>query len=263
MTYNGFSVEIAAIVNGVKKADFVSYERLRSLSEGGDPMAMLALAILHDEPKSPNVDLNFPLARHWYEKAAERGIDHAQLALGNMYDYGQGGEQNDEQALRYYLMSAEQGNPEAQMSAARMYQTGRGTEAALDKAVFWYKEAIDRGHELAATNLGLIIMDTAGEDNEEAYKTAFSLFSFAADKLDGLAHYLLGEMHRKGQGVEQHVALALLHYFISEALLPAGENHDRATIIKEHILNQTGAVREKFEQEMMEYLRIKGANIPH
>ena len=56
---------------------------------------------------------DYPSAVKWYRKAAEQGLDIAQLMLGKCYSSGQGVELNYEEATKWYQKAAEQGNTDA------------------------------------------------------------------------------------------------------------------------------------------------------
>ena len=49
----------------------------------------------------------------WYRKAAVQGYAPAQLCLGNMYHWGHGVRQDDEQAAKWYANAYENGLEEA------------------------------------------------------------------------------------------------------------------------------------------------------
>ena len=62
------------------------------------------------------VDLS--AAAGWYQKAAEKGNDGAQVALALMYLSGQGVEQDAPKAASWFAMAAAQGNARAQYNLA-------------------------------------------------------------------------------------------------------------------------------------------------
>ena len=49
----------------------------------------------------------------WYRLAAEQGSADAQFNLGVSYDFGEGVEEDDEEAVRWYRLAAEQGHADA------------------------------------------------------------------------------------------------------------------------------------------------------
>ncbi|CAG4994729.1 Serine/threonine-protein kinase PknD [Dyadobacter sp. CECT 9275] len=61
------------------------------------------------------VTQNLPLAKSWFEKAAEGNSAYAQFELGKMYLNGQGTVANSTQGRKYVKLAAEQGYPEARI----------------------------------------------------------------------------------------------------------------------------------------------------
>ena len=59
--------------------------------------------------KKDPAQLNYAEAAKWYLKAAEQGNADAQQRLGDMYEEGQGVEQNDEEAWKWHQKASEQG----------------------------------------------------------------------------------------------------------------------------------------------------------
>jgi len=232
-------------------------QQLQAEVEAGNVGAIVCLAFMYDEPDNlPNFPYDLKKARSLYKRAAEAGNAFAQMSFANMCHYGQGGEEDLELAFKWYLAAAEQGEPESQMHVARIYEAGRIGEPNLVAAESWYMKAVENGHELAATNLGLMYYQAAKNDAD--YEKSFQLFSFAADKGDGLAHYHLAHMHVNGHGVEQSIAYALLHAYIAEALLPPNDSRQAATEFKELILRQNPDCQKEYERRTEEYLIGKG-----
>ena len=79
----------------------------------------------------------------WYRKAAEQGNAAAQYNLGYCYQYGQGVEQNYQEAVKWYRKAAEQGNAAAQCNLGICYYKGQGVERDLDKAKEMFKKVLE------------------------------------------------------------------------------------------------------------------------
>jgi TPR repeat protein len=221
-------------------------------AEAGDAKAMFDLGRLYDLPEKEDAPLDLAAARRWYERAADAGHPWAQFALGNMYDTAQGVPRNHRAARRWYEAAARQGIAEAQMHLARMLQAGRGGPASGTEAAHWYEQAAKGGHELAATNLAL--MHLGGELPVSSPEKALELLEFAAEKLDGLAHLVLGDLYREGRGVARHGGLALAHYCVAVLLLPRGPNAERAHALKEGLLERRADLREEYEAQAREFV---------
>jgi TPR repeat protein len=220
-------------------------EAIRARADAGEPKAMFDLGRLYDIPEKPGVALDLETARTWYERSAQAGFAWAQFALGNMLEHAQGGPRNDLGARRWYEASAAQGIAEAQMHLASMLKAGRGGPKDTAGAVEWYGRAAAQGHELAATNLALMHLE--GSVEQPDVPEARRLLEFAADKLDGLAHLVLGDLHLRGIGDKAHGGLALVHFCVAVLLLRPGPDAERAREMKETLLARQPALREEYE----------------
>ena len=88
---------------------------------------------------------------------AEKGDADAQYELANMYNSGQAGDKDPEQAVFWYQKSAEQNNDLAQYSLGVMAEFGLGgLEQSEQDAESWYQLAADNGNYFAQNKLGLV-----------------------------------------------------------------------------------------------------------
>ena len=80
-------------------------------------------------------------AARWCRKAAEQGLDQAQLNLGLMYERGQGMKKSPKEAERWYRKAAEQGLVDAQWNLGWMYKCvyghGEGVQQSFEEAVHY------------------------------------------------------------------------------------------------------------------------------
>jgi len=114
----------------LEKADCLNTER--ALAERGDPHAqfLVGLDYQNDLRWSLPMRHDYVKAAAWYRKAAEQGDADAQIALGELYDEGQGVSQDSAAAIRWFSAAANQdgslpsANAKAKLSAA--YVIGRG-----------------------------------------------------------------------------------------------------------------------------------------
>lgn len=228
--------------------DIDSLAAVTARAEAGDARAMFDLGCVYDIPPKPGIEVDLPRARAWYEKSAALGFGWAQFALANMHERAEGGApRNDLAARQLYESAARQGIAEAQMKLANMLRAGRGGTVSSAEAAQWYESAARQGHELAATNLALMHLDR--EVPQASLEKALELLEFAADKLDGLAHLVLGDLHLRGVDGRPHGGLALMHYCVATLLLPDGENAERAQSLKEALLAKQPALRESYESQ--------------
>lgn len=138
------------------------------------------------------------------------------------------------------------------MHLGKMFEIGRGGAQSAIEAATWYAEAAAQEHELAATNLGIMHFEKTIPDADDA--TAFRLFEFSAEKLDGLAHLMLARMCLDGRGTETHGARALFHFCIASQLLPGGMNFDLARSWRDRMFALHPESREEFEAEAAAYI---------
>ena len=135
-----------------KKDYQTAFQIYKSLAEQGNPRAQNNLGNMYDTGQGVDQDLN--LAAAWYKKAAEQDHVIAQYNLGNMYDIGQGLPQNFEEAKKWYTKAAENGYAKAQHNLGDMYSRGKGVEKDPEEAAEWYQKAADQGFDKAQFNLG-------------------------------------------------------------------------------------------------------------
>ncbi len=233
---------------------------LTARADAGDTQAMFDLGLLHDLPEKPGAPLDLSKARDWYSRAADAGHAWAQFALGHMHDRAEAGPRNHLAARRWYEAAARQGVSEAQMQFARMLQAGLGGPADPVEAAAWYERAAHQGHEVAATHLAL--MHLSREVPESDLQKALGLLEFAADKLDGLAHLVLADIHMNGLAGERHGGLALAHYCVANLLLPSGTDADRALEAKEALIARQPHLRETYEGQARAFVAERAPSGP-
>jgi TPR repeat protein len=243
-----------------EKGDFAAFAELQRLAIGGNVEAMFMMGRLYDVPEKPHFKSDSGHARKWYETAAQRGHALAQLCIGNMYDYGDGGAQDDAKARQWYESAAKENVRDAQMHFARMLQTGRGGYQSSSEAAHWYGKAVERGDELAATNLALMHLNNQVEGASDT--EAMRLFVFAAAKMDGVAHLMLGKMFLEGRGTAPHQRQALLFFCVAILLLPSGQNRDTAVLRKEQVLMHYPHYRQQVEKDALAYVKDGNGRIP-
>ncbi len=80
---------------------------------------------------------------------AEQGDAFAQVRLGIMYDRGEGGPENDKEAVRWYRRAAEQGDARAQYNLGLMYSGEFGVPEDYVQSHMWFNLAAAQGNENA------------------------------------------------------------------------------------------------------------------
>ena len=146
---------------GVEENDSMVFVWAKKSAEQNYPAGLYLLAFCYETGKgcTANAANANSLFKKAYERASMRaneGDPSAQFVLGKIFDYGNGGvEQNQEVAVRWYLRAAEQGYPGAQFNLGNCYQLGEGVKEDKGQAVYWYRQAALQGDADSQYMLGL------------------------------------------------------------------------------------------------------------
>ncbi len=127
-----------------------------------------------------------------------------------MYLNGLGVEKDYSQAFSWCSKAANQGLNLAQLNLALMYEEGFGCKANPSKALDLYRESAERGCSEAQHKLGVIYL--YGQcDVEKNYHEAIQWFTKASEKHPE-SQFFLGLMYEGGQGVKKDLQAALKWY---------------------------------------------------
>lgn len=109
---------------------------------------------------------------------SEKGDADAQYELANMYNSGQVGDKDPEQAVFWYQKAAEQNNDLAQYSLGVMAEFGLGgLPQSESNANHWYQLAADNGNYFAQNKLGLI------QPQKEEHKSSVTVYQDDSESL--------------------------------------------------------------------------------
>ena len=173
---------------------------------------------------------DYAQAEKWYRKAAEQGNAHAQFALGQMYDVGNGVPKDSAEAIKWYRKAAEQNNALSQFALGQIYYKSFGVPKDTVEALKWFRKAAEQGDASAQCLLGWIyeMGDGVSKDSVEAFKW----YRKAAEQGDTEAQNNLGGMYCEGVGVRQDYAEAYKWYNVAAAqgANHAARNRDRLAI---------------------------------
>ena len=178
-------------VAAYERRDYVTAMRgFRVHAEQGNAEAQVALGVMYD--RGEGVPQNYIEAAKWYRKAAEQGHASAQANLGGLYG-APGVPENDAEAVKWYRKAAEQGHASAQLNLGVKYDLGEGVPEDEAEAVRWYRLAAEQGHADAQNNLGVMYAIGRGvlKDDAEA----------GAGRRAGERRYNLGVRYANGRGV--------------------------------------------------------------
>ena len=183
-------------------------DNILELANEGDACAQNNLGEMYEY--GTGVEQSDEEAAEWYLKAAKKGLASAQYKLGEMYYFGCGVEESDEEAAEWYLKAAEQGYAWAQYNLGVMYANGTGVEQSYEKAREWWQKAAEQEDVNAQYNLGL--MYEHGDGVERSDEKAVEWYLKAVEQGYSQAQCNLGWMYEKGHGVEQSYEKAVAWY---------------------------------------------------
>lgn len=224
--------------NGVEVDLEEAYTNFNRALELGKTEANFYLGLLCDWYTIPEND--FEKAKAYYEAAGDDS--GAQIALGILYYYGQGVEQDVDKAQELFDAAIEQGDmggylgnayiaydkedytaafencnkvlegteqaflAEAMESIGALYFHGQGIEQDYAQALEWYRKAADLGETDAMINIGSMYL--YGQGVEQDYTQALEWYEKAADLGYTDAMKSLAGMYTDGRGVEVDIDIA-------------------------------------------------------
>lgn len=161
-------VENEILKSGIKFERLMSNAERREARRAvnGNTDAQCRMGSYYAEPDTKHTDI--VEAVKWYKLSASQGNDKAQFELGMLYDSGRiKCADYKEKALKCYLSLAEAGFPSAQCTIGLKYRFGDGVDENLDEAIKWFKRSANQGHVDAQRNLGDIYA-AIGKSSEAA-----------------------------------------------------------------------------------------------
>lgn len=269
-----------------------SFDVLKQVADDGDPLAQLKVGemLLNGVRGAGGVAKNAKLALSYFKKSAEQGNGNAMYYVGWLCEQGGDGIKVDVKTADYYYRESERtGNPVAWFR--RFYMHLRNGDRIPDELhaqiVQWFHSTnsenwndqdlfclgelhrlglfCDKESELAIEYYKL----SAGRGNSEAWnslaciykeqgnnKDAFACFNSAAHQGNAVALNKLGEMYKKGLGIEQDNRAAFRCYKQSAKQGNAdGQYHLGVAYLKGHGV-------ERNEKRAFEYIELS-ANQGH
>ena len=176
--------------------------------EAGDVLAALNVAyyLLKDSDEANRIFFGL------YEdvlKLAEDGDIFAQNELADMYLYGHGIEEDEEEGVKWLKKSAEVGYWRAMIKLADCYSDGIGVSQDKLKAIDLYKRVYELGSGEAANKIGLIYVYDENQNNSEE---AVKWYRKGFEKGHDWSGYNLAYCYSNGIGVSQDELKALELY---------------------------------------------------
>ncbi|MBQ7761802.1 MAG: SEL1-like repeat protein [Clostridia bacterium] len=142
-------------------------------------------------------EVNFDMAKHYYERAYECGYDNAYVHIGDCYFKGRGVDFNLEKATEYYMKGKELGIPLAFTRHASVFKY-IWHESREDLVIGAYEEAISHGCTEGMAELAIYLMSKPVSDR----KRVLELLEESEKAGEGLAYFGLGKYYHSQYGQE-------------------------------------------------------------
>lgn len=151
----------------------------------GNTDSQCKMGAYYAEPDTKHTDI--VEAVKWYKLSASQGNNKAQFELGMLYDKGRiKCDDYKGKAMECYMALAKAGFPSAQCTVGLKYRFGDGVEEDLNEAIKWFKRSANQGHVDAQRNLGDIYAAIGKEPEAERWyrRAAASGDAYSEKKLN-------------------------------------------------------------------------------
>ncbi len=140
---------LSQMFSGTAQAGMV--ESLLEQAQAGDAEKQYRVGRLYEKGRKVEQDLEQAL--HWYQQAADQGLDKAQFKVGYFYAQGLGAERDIVRALKWLERSADQRYVSAQYHLGMVYLQMPVTDDSIAKAEHWLTMAKKNGFNAAEYRL--------------------------------------------------------------------------------------------------------------
>jgi uncharacterized protein len=212
--------------NSVPQSNKLAAKWYRAAAEQGDAAAQTNLGLMLRAGRGVEQDKTEALK--WYHRAAKQKYPNAMFHLGTAYYNGDGTSIDDVTAYAWFLLAQSFGNqsaddavkrmkeerrdlqPEAFEKIGDMYQKGDELPQESGEAVNWYRKAADEGAAPVQFKLASLLLE--GKAGPPDYVEIRDLCEKAAKSRYSPATYCMGELYRRGLGVERNFSKAALWF---------------------------------------------------
>ncbi|MEO1457939.1 MAG: caspase family protein, partial [Pseudomonadota bacterium] len=188
------------------------YQRARILFEpaaaGGDRASMNGLGLLYEYGEG--VEQDDAQALSHYRDAAAAGYAPGAVNAGKLLRKGRGAPRDYAAALAYFEEAAAAGNGTGMNMLGIMHEYGQGVPKDDTKALGHYLDAAAAGSSWGARNAGIFFRNGRGTARD--FTRARVLLEQAAEAGNGRAMNTLGRMHEVGEGVPSDQSEAVRWY---------------------------------------------------
>jgi uncharacterized protein len=127
-----------------------AFRLLRSLANGGDPLAQVRLGVLYADGKG--VAQDYAEAMKWYRKAADQGNAEGQFNLAVMYASVM---MDEPEAAKWFRKAAEQGHALSQLFLGFDFEESHGVAQDYVEAYIWFSLAAGGASETTLRNVAV------------------------------------------------------------------------------------------------------------
>ncbi|MES2124716.1 MAG: serine/threonine-protein kinase [Gemmatimonadota bacterium] len=181
-------------------------------AEGGNATAQRLLGNMYD--KGNGVQEDPAKAVDWYRRAAPSDPE-AKYLLSHMIEIGRGTPQNDGLAIALLREAGATGMLKAQLMLAFRFENGGGVKKDESEAGLWYRRAAEQGDVGAMTKLGEFLAKGRGIPKNEA--EALTWYKKAADKGSAESAWQAAQMYFKGKGTDKDEAAGMVYLKLAAA----------------------------------------------
>lgn len=199
--------------DGVRKNSKAKIVWYRRAAGQGSPIGQFNLALALGE--QGDFDGKFT----WARRAANLHYADAEFLMGQIYEEGEGGPRDLQEALSWYQRAAAQDHAVAQYKIGELYHYGTGMQQDYTQARKWYEAAAENGHAAAMANLGHFFEKGFGV--KQSYEDAWEWYVQGADQNNSYSQARLGYLYMHGYVVNQDYEKA------NEWLLKAARGGDQ------------------------------------
>ncbi|ORU89450.1 MAG: hypothetical protein A6F71_00340 [Cycloclasticus sp. symbiont of Poecilosclerida sp. M] len=147
----------------------VSVAAANEFTEGRDTNSVQAVKSLEGYAKYKMGQ--YKEAREIWLELAELDNATAMINLANLYEQGQGVDQDYKQSNSWLEKAAALNDPRAQFQLGMAYEKGTGVERNPQRAAEWFEKAAINGDMVAQFNLGVMLATNYGEGHATSSPT--------------------------------------------------------------------------------------------
>lgn len=166
-------------------------------------------------------EINLPLAKQYFEKAAKLDNPDALYGLGKLYLKKDSADYAPQKAVGYLLEAAKRGHEYAQYTLGRLFLRGEDVPKNVEYALYWLEAAVKQENSHSEYLLGKTLLK--GENVEQDLPRAVGLLRRSIAQGNGCAMYTLGKALLEGIQLPQNIseALQLLTASADSGFVPA------------------------------------------